>query len=288
MGKAKVAIIGTGNIGADLLVKVQRSEFLECTLFTGRNPDSPGIEFAKGMGVNVSYESIQAIEDDPDCCDIVFDATSARAHLYHAPILEKLGKFTVDLTPAHVGVMCIPAINMEECLEHQNVNTITCGGQAAVPIAHAISRVHPDVSYFELVASISSKSAGAGTRANIDEFTQTTRLALSEFTGVKKTKAIIILNPARPPVIMRNTIRAQLENPRMDELKLEIEKMVEKIAAYVPGYRVVVGPLYENGRLTTVIEVEGLGDYLPKYSGNLDIITCASVDIAEAYTKRNG
>jgi len=286
MRKIKVGIIGTGNIGTDLLVKVQRSEFLECGIFCGRNPDSEGIRKAESMGVRTSCESIDAILKDQDSCEIVFDATSAGVHRQNAPILKKLKKYTIDLTPSKIGKMCVPAINMKECLEVSNVNLITCGGQAAIPIISVIMKVHPDTEYIELVSSISSKSAGPGTRLNIDEFTQTTRDAIESFTRVKKAKAIIVLNPAEPPVLMHNTIYAKIKKPSLIKLKKEIGKMAKLIQEYVPGYKITLGPVLENDRVTTMLEVVGRGDYLPKYSGNLDIITCAAVNIAEEYAKR--
>ncbi len=290
MEKVKVGIIGTGNIGSDLLIKVQRSKLLECGIFAGRNPESQGIKMAQSMGIRTSCNSIKAIQDDPDCCEIVFDATSAKVHLYNAPILRKLGKYAIDLTPSQVGKMCIPVINMRECLKENNINLITCGGQAAVPIAHTIIKVLSEIKYIEVVASISSKSAGPGTRANIDEFTQTTKDAIISFTGVPKAKAIIILNPAEPPILMHNTIYAKIDNNKIDNFKLEelsseVEIIAKKIQKYVPGYRVVLGPVAENGRLTIMVEVTGLGDFLPEYSGNLDIITCAALNVAEEYAK---
>ena len=285
MRKIKVGIIGTGNIGTDLLVKIQRSEFLECGIFAGRNPDSEGIRKAESMGVRTSYESIDAILKEPNSCEIVFDATSASVHKKNAPILKKLKKYTIDLTPSKIGKMCVPAINMKDCLKAQNINLITCGGQAAIPIIAAIMQVHPDTEYIELVSSISSKSAGSGTRLNIDEFTQTTRDAIESFTGVKKAKAIIVLNPAEPPVLMHNTIYAKIKKPKLAELKEKITEMAREIQKYVPGYKITLGPVVENERVTTMIEVVGRGDYLPKYSGNLDIITCAAVNMAEEYAR---
>jgi acetaldehyde dehydrogenase len=284
--KTKVAIIGTGNIGADLLVKISRSPHLECALFAGRNLDSPGMRFAANMGVRVSDRSIQAIADNPDCCEIVFDATSADVHLKNAPILKALGKTAIDLTPSKIGRLCIPVINAEECLKEPNVNLVTCGGQATVPLAYAISKVHPDVEYMEVVASISSRSAGPGTRANIDEFTQTTKDALLYFTGVPKAKTIIILNPAEPPILMRNTIYAIIPTPDMKALRRAVKEMEKLIQSYVPGYEVIMEPVFENGRVTTMVQVTGLGDYLPSYSGNLDIITCAAVHIAEMFSRK--
>ncbi|SFO34555.1 acetaldehyde dehydrogenase [Pseudobutyrivibrio sp. JW11] len=286
MNKVKVAIIGTGNIGTDILMKLKRSDILECGMFAGRSADSKGIQLAKEMGIPTSTDSINAIINNPDCCDIVFDATSANVHKANAPILKDLGKFAIDLTPARVGKMCVPVINLEECLEEDNVNLITCGGQATTPIAYAISKVHPDVKYIEIVATIASKSAGKGTRDNIDEFTQTTRDALTEFTGSDKTKAIIVLNPAEPPITMHNTVYALIDNPDMDAITKAVMEMEQKIKKYVPGYKIVLPPTFESGRVTTTLQVVGLGDYLPKYSGNLDIITCAAIEIAENYARK--
>lgn len=283
MKKVKVGILGTGNIGTNLLIKIQRSENLECGIFAGRNPDSAGVKIAQGFGVPVSFDSINYIEDHPECCEIVFDATTASVHKYHAPILKRLDKFTIDLTPAHVGLFAIPAINAKNAINEDNVNMITCGGQASVPMAYAISRVHPDTKYFELVATIASNSAGPGTRENIDEFTQATKDALAYFTQVKHTKAIINLNPAVPEIIMRNTLFAVIDNPDMGAINFAVKEMEKKIRQYVPGYKVIVPPTLENNRIIVTMEVRGSGDYLPEYAGNLDIITCAGLQIAEEY-----
>lgn len=283
MGKIKVGILGTGNIGTDLLVKLQRSNILECGMFAGRNSYSRGIKLAEKMKVPTSIESINTFIKNPSCCDIVFDATSASVHMINEPILKELGKFTIDLTPARINPMCVPVINLEQCINGSGVNLITCGGQATVPIAYVLSKIHPEMKYLEVVASIASKSAGPGTRNNIDEFTQTTREALNKFTKVENTKAIIILNPADPPIIMRNTIYALIKNPDMKTIVEQVSNMANEIKKYVPGYRVILGPIHEDGRVTTTVEVVGLGDYLPSYSGNLDIITCAAIKIAEEY-----
>lgn len=283
LNKLKVGIIGTGNIGTDLLMKVLKSSTLECGIFAGRNIESSGILRAQQLGVPVTDRSIEYIVENPECCDIVFDATSASIHLKNAPILKRFGKFTIDLTPAQVGMFCVPVINLEDALSVDNVNMITCGGQATVPIACAISQVQPDVRYVEIVSTIASRSAGPGTRDNIDEFTQTTRNALCKFLGLERCKAIIILNPAEPPITMHNTIYALIDKPDMEAIKRSVDEMAQKIKKYVPGYSIVSGPVYENGRVTVTIEVVGSGDYLPKYSGNLDIITCAAVEIAEQY-----
>lgn len=285
MDKIKVGIIGTGNIGSDLLAKVQKSEYLECGIFAGHNPYSDGIRRAQEMGIPTTFDSVRYIEDHPECCQIVFDATSAKVHEYNAPILRRLGKYTLDLTPAHVGKFCVPVVNLEEAMKEDNVNLITCGGQATIPIACALSSVSK-VNYLEIVAAIASKSAGIGTRNNIDEFTQTTKEALTELSGIKNTKAIIILNPAEPPITMHNTVYALIDNPDMDKITEAVREMERKIKLYVPGYKIIVGPIYENGRVTTILEVTGSADFLPAYAGNLDIITCAAVNIAETYAKR--
>ena len=284
--KIKAGIIGTGNIGCDLLIKIQRSKLLECSIFAGKNPDSAGIKIAKKLGVKTSYDSINAFLNEPDLCEVVFDATSAQAHIEHAPIFKKLEKFTIDMTPSRVGKMCIPIINMEECLKVKNINMISCGGQDTTPIVKAIVDVHPETQYVEIVAHIASKSAGMGTRDNIDEYTQTTCDGIRAFTKIPKAKAIIILNPAEPPIIMHNTIFAQIKNPNLKLLKSSINSVVNKIRQYVPGYRLTLGPIFENGRITIMNEVEGSGDYLPKYAGNLDIINCAAITVAEEYAKR--
>jgi len=245
-----------------------------------------GIQKAKEMGISTSTESIQAIVQNPNCCEIVFDATSAEIHKINAPILKSLGKYTIDLTPARVGKMCVPVLNLDECLKEENVNMITCGGQATTPIAYAISRIHPDTKYIEVVATIASKSAGVGTRNNIDEFTQTTRDALTEFTGIQNTKAIIVINPAEPPITMHNTVYALIDNPNMNAITKAVFDMEQKIRQYVPEYKIITPPTYENGRVATTLQCTGLGDYLPPYSGNLDIITCAALKVAESYAKK--
>lgn len=284
--KIKVGIIGTGNIGTDLLIKIQRSLILECGIFSGQNSNSEGIKRAKRIGVPTSWSSIKAIEENPTCCDIVFDATTAEAHEIHAPILRKLKKFTIDLTPSRIGKMCIPTINLKACLKEQEVNMVSCGGQATTPLIAAIMKVHPETNYIEIVSSISSKSAGMGTRDNIDEYTQTTGEGIRYLTPVPRSKAIIILNPADPPILMHNTVYAQIENPKIENLAYEIKSVVQKIQKYVPGYKLKLGPVYENNRVTTMIEVVGRGDFLPVYAGNLDIINCAAIEVAEEYAKK--
>lgn len=286
MKKLKVAIIGSGNIGTDLLIKVQRSEFLECVLFIGRNLSSPGMTKAIALGVKVSDESIKAIEKNPDCCDLVFDATSAKDASIHWPILERLGKIVVDMTPAKLGGFCIPAVNLEESIKQQNVNMVTCGGQASIPIAYLIGKIHDDVEYIEVVSSIASQSAGPATRLNLDEYVDTTESGLKHFSKAKATKAILNLNPASPCIDMQTTIFAKVKHPEMEQLQAEIKPMIDLIRKYVPGYSLLVPPIYENGRIVVMVKAQGLGDYLPKYAGNLDIINCAAIAVAEEYAKR--
>ncbi|MBU0952187.1 MAG: acetaldehyde dehydrogenase (acetylating) [Elusimicrobia bacterium] len=283
--KLKVAIIGSGLIGTDLLVKLMRSNHLECSVFIGRNTQSRGMTKAISLGVPISDKSIDAITSNPDICDIVFDCTSASGHKVHAPILEKLGKIAIDLTPANVGKMCVPAVNLTECLSYNNVNMITCGGQASIPLAYVIGQTQKDVDYIEVVSTISSRSAGPATRANLDEYIETTEKGLAHFSGAKKTKAILVLNPAQPCINMQTTVRAYVKKPEIDKLNTEITKMIKKIQTYVPGYSLVVPPMIENNNIILMIRVQGLGDYLPSYAGNLDIINCAAIAAAEEYAK---
>lgn len=284
--KLKVAIIGSGNIGTDLLVKIRRSEYLECTLFVGRNVESKGMQVARDLGVPVSDKSVQAIVDDPDCCELVFDATSAADHLHNWPILKALGKRVIDMTPSRVGEMAVPAVNLESLGDAPNVNMVSCGGQASLPIAYAIAQIQKDVQCFEVVSSIASKSAGPATRANIDEYVDTTEAALRRFTGCDDTKAILVLNPAEPSIHMQTTISAQVENPDIEAVRALTAEMVRTIQRYVPGYQLIVPPVYEHDRIIAMVKVSGLGDYLPSYAGNLDIINCAAIAAAEHFAQK--
>lgn len=283
--KLKVAIIGSGNIGTDLLIKTLRSPHLECGAFIGRNLSSPGMVRAHSLGVTVSAEGIDYIKSNPNCCELVFDATSANGHLNHAPILKKMNKLVIDLTPAKVGLMSVPGVNLNDSLAQSNVNMVTCGGQVSIPIAYAIGQTHADLDYIEVVSSISSRSAGPATRQNLDEYIKTTEDGLKEFSGATRTKAILNLNPAEPCVDMQTTIYARVKNPNIEKLSVKINALVEKIREYVPGYEVILGPIIENDRIVVMIRVRGLGDYLPAYAGNLDIINCAAIAMAEEYAR---
>lgn len=285
--KVKVGILGAGTIAADLLMKVRRSDFLECAIVVSRNADSKGIRVAVENDVPVAFNSIQYFLDNPDCCDVVFDATTAKSHFEHAPVLKKLGKFVVDLTPSGVGQICVPVLNADECVECDNVNMITCGGQATIPAIAAIMRVHPETSYIEVVASLASKSVGMGTRENLDEYNQTTKDAAIKLSGAPNVKILAMVNPAKPPVTMHNTIYALIDKPDIAAIKAEVKEVVSTMQGYVPGYKLIMEPIYESDRVTLMIGVEGLGDYLPKFAGNLDIINCAAISIAERYAQKH-
>lgn len=283
MDMVKVAVIGPGNIGSDLMYKILRSRHLEMALMTGII-ESEGIKRARNMGIKTSIEGVNAILAEDDI-KIVFDATGARPHLQHAPLLKEAGKIAIDLTPAAVGPYVVPCVNLDQVKAEPNLNMVTCGGQATVPIVYAINRA-AGARYAEIVACIASKSAGPGTRQNIDEFTQTTAKALEVVGGARKGKAIIILNPAEPPIMMTNTIYVEVEKPDEEAIRASVEAMVKEIQSYVPGYQLRVPPLLDGNKVTTIIQVEGAGDFLPRYSGNLDIITSAAVAVAEKLAQK--
>jgi acetaldehyde dehydrogenase len=288
-----VAIIGSGNIGTDLMYKIERSSGLDLVALIGIDPESDGLARARDRGYEAPSNGIDWVRENPDAVRMVFDATSAYAHVRHAKVLEELGIRAVDLTPAARGPKVIAAVNLEEHLDAPNVNMVTCGGQATTPMVAAVSRV-TRVPYAEMVSAVSSKSAGPGTRQNIDEFTRTTRQALVEVGGAEIGKAIIVLNPAEPPILMRNTVFCALpEGTDHDAVVASIVQMVAEVARYVPGYRLKSPPLIEEGPFNTpggvvpfrsvvLLEVEGAGDYLPTYAGNLDIMTAAAVRVGEA------
>ena len=290
----KVAILGSGNIGSDLMFKILREPgHMELALLAGIEPQSEGLARARDLGLNASHNGIQAVLDDPDI-RIVFDATSAHAHVRHARLLKEAGRVAIDLTPAARGPYVIPPVNLGAHLDETNVNLITCGGQATIPLVYAVSRVTP-VPYAEMVSTIASLSAGPGTRQNIDEFTFTTARGLEVIGGAQHGKAIIILNPADPPILMRNTIYALLASAEVDEQAItsSIEEMAASVQAYVPGYRLKNPPVFEKrdtptGKQTLVVillEVTGAGDYLPPYAGNLDIMTASARQVGEVFAQ---
>jgi acetaldehyde/propanal dehydrogenase len=290
MARVKAAIIGSGNIGTDLLYKAQRSPVLEPIWMVGIDPDSDGLARARSLGVKTTAEGVEGLLPHlgPDGVRVVFDATSAHAHVQNWRRLAEHDVLVVDLTPAAVGPYCIPPVNLGEHLEGgaRNVNMVTCGGQATVPMVAAVSRVQP-VDYAEIVATVASKSAGPGTRNNIDEFTRTTAGAVEKLGGAKKGKAIIILNPADPPLIMRDTIHCLTSGePDKEAITASVQAMIREVQKYVPGYTLKNGPVFDGRRVTVYVEVKGLGDYLPPYAGNLDIMTAAALRTGEVWAQR--
>lgn len=282
--RLRVAIIGTGNIGTDLMYKVERSPLLELVGMAGIDPDSDGSRKARERGYLVTSKGLTELLDLVDEIDIAFDATSAGAHAEHARQLAERGIRSIDLTPAALGPAVVPPVNLTDNQEAQEVNLVTCGAQATVPIVAALGSV-AGIEYAETVSTISSKSAGPGTRQNIDEFTSSTAGALEKIGGAPHAKAIIILNPADPPVMMRNTIYARVPDADPAELEAAVIAAVAEIQKYVPGYRLTTAPLVGDGLATVFIEVEGAGDHLPPYAGNLDIMTSAGVRVAELHAE---
>lgn len=287
--KIKCALIGPGNIGTDLLAKLQRSPVLEPVWMVGIDPESDGLKRAREMGLKTTADGVDGLLPHvlEDGVKIAFDATSAYVHAENSRKLNELGVLMIDLTPAAIGPYCVPPVNLKEHVGRgeMNVNMVTCGGQATIPMVAAVSRVQP-VAYGEIVATVSSRSAGPGTRKNIDEFTRTTAGAIERVGGAKKGKAIIIINPAEPPLIMRDTVHCLTES-KPDEAKItqSIHDMIKEVQKYVPGYRLVNGPVFDGNRVSVFLEVEGLGDYLPKYAGNLDIMTAAGARTAEMFAE---
>jgi acetaldehyde dehydrogenase len=287
MEQVRAAILGSGNIATDLMYKLKRSNLLRPVLMAGIVPDSEGLARARQEGLATTTESIDGLLKQKGTFEIVFDATTAAAHKKHAPLLHEAKKIAIDLTPAAVGPYVIPLVNLGEHVGASNVNLVSCGGQATVPLVSALDEVAP-VEYAEIVATIASKSAGPGTRQNIDEFTETTARGLEKIGHAARGKAIIVLNPAEPPILMRNTVYGVLPDADAAKILRSIESMVERIKQYVPGYRLRAKPLIQdlsNGerkrKVTLFVEVEGAGDFLPKYAGNLDIMTSAAVKVGE-------
>ncbi|MEU8486092.1 acetaldehyde dehydrogenase (acetylating) [Streptomyces sp. NPDC048641] len=291
--KVTAAIVGSGNIGTDLLHKLHRSPYIEPRWMIGVDPDSAGLARAREMGVEASHEGVGHLLAQDELPDLVFEATSAHVHRANAPRYAELGIRAIDLTPAAVGPAVVPPANLTAHLDAPNINMITCGGQATIPMVYAVSRVVP-VAYAEIVASVASVSAGPGTRANIDEFTRTTSRGIEEIGGAARGKAIIILNPAEPPVIMRDTVFCAIpEDADRDAITLSVKEIAESVATYVPGYRLRTEPQFDdpspmNGgmaRVAIFLEVEGAGDFLPPYAGNLDIMTAAATKVGEELAK---
>jgi acetaldehyde dehydrogenase len=273
--------VGSGNIGTDLLYKLLRSKVIEPRYMVGVEPASEGLARARSLGVEASADGVDWLLSRPALPDLVFEATSASVHKANAPRYREAGIRAIDLTPAAVGPYVIPPVNLSEHLDAPNINMVTCGGQATIPMVHAVSRV-VDVDYAEIVATVASKSAGPGTRNNIDEFTRTTSRGVEVLGGAARGKAIIVLNPAEPPLIMRDTIFCSLPaDVDTGKVTQSIEEMISEVQTYVPGYRLKVPPQFDEGRVAIFIEVEGAGDFLPPYAGNLDIMTAAATRVGE-------
>ncbi|KJV38256.1 acetaldehyde dehydrogenase (acetylating) [Acinetobacter brisouii] len=291
MKKIKCALIGPGNIGTDLLYKLQRSDILEPVWMVGIDPTSEGLARAEKMGLKTTAEGVDGLLPHviADDIKIAFDATSAYVHAENSRKLNELGVQMIDLTPAAIGPFCVPPVNLETLLEAgdlPNVNMVTCGGQATIPMVAAISRVQP-VAYGEIIATVSTRSVGPGTRKNIDEFTRTTAGAIEKVGGAKQGKAIIIINPAEPPLMMRDTVHCLVEGePDQAAITQSVQAMIKEVQKYVPGYTLVNGPVFDGNRVSMFLEVEGLGDFLPKYAGNLDIMTAAAARTAEMFAER--
>nr|BAH90406.1 acetaldehyde dehydrogenase [uncultured bacterium] len=285
--KINAALIGSGNIGTDLLYKALRSDVINPVWMVGIDPNSEGLARARKLGLKTTHEGVDGLVPHmrDDNVQICFDATSAYVHQDNSDKVIAQGAMMVDLTPAAIGPYCVPPVNLKEHVGKRelNVNMVTCGGQATIPMVAAVSRVQP-VAYGEIVATVASKSAGPGTRKNIDEFTQTTARAVSGVGGAKKGKAIIILNPAEPPLIMRDTVHCLTEDePDREAITDSIHEMIKEVQKYVPGYTLKNGPVFDGNRVSVFMEVEGLGDYLPKCAGNLDIMTAAALRTAEMF-----
>jgi acetaldehyde/propanal dehydrogenase len=287
--KIRCALIGPGNIGTDLLAKLQRSPLLEPVWMVGIDPASDGLKRAREMGIKTTAEGVDGLLPHvlADGVQIAFDATSAYVHAENSRKLNELGVMMIDLTPAAIGPYCVPPVNLKEQVGRRamNVNMVTCGGQATIPMVYAVSRVQP-VEYGEIVATVSSRSVGPGTRKNIDEFTRTTAGAVERVGGAKRGKAIIVINPADPPLIMRDTIHClTVDEPKVALIEESVHAMIREVQKYVPGYKLVNGPVFDGRRVSIFMEVEGLGDYLPKYAGNLDIMTAAAARTAEMFAE---
>lgn len=282
MKKIRVAIIGTGNIGTDLLLKSLKKDFIQVVAFVGRRLDSPTIKLAEDKGIFVSDKGIKYFIDNPNVCDIVFDCTNAIDALEHSIVFRQQGIRVIDLTPSKVGKLCIPDINGDLILNTDNINMITCGGQASIPMLRLLSNRCTGIEYIEVVSQISSKSAGMATRINIDEYIKTTRNAITQFTGCVNTKVILNLNPAEPCVDMQTTMFVKTKHINMINLTEEIADKIEELKSYIPHYEMVLSPtINENGVVVLSVRVRGSGDYLPEYAGNLDIINCAAIKETE-------
>lgn len=284
-GRLRIGILGTGKIGTDLLIKVQRSPLLKCVIFSGRNLQSAGMQYAVNTGVSVSDKGVSVFFDPDNRCDVVFDATSAAHHIEHAQVFDQLGILAVDLTPSQIGECCVPALGMGEVLENKNISMISCGGQSSIPIAQVLAKVIPDIKRLSVTSRVSPDSIGPGTLANIEEYYRNTRSGLYKYTGIKTIDVELIADELNRAAPMLNTICVYADVIDTALLHTSLLAMVQKVQAYVPGYKLQSGPTLIEGGVQIELSVEGVGDYLPSYAGNLDIINCAAVAVAEYYAQ---
>jgi acetaldehyde dehydrogenase (acetylating) len=277
----KAGIIGTGNIGTDLLLKILKTNFITPVIFSGRRLDSDGMKIAIQKNIPITDKGIQYFIDNPNCCDVVYDCTSAADAKLHAKVFADQGIKVIDLTPAKVGPLCVPSINSKVILDYGNVNMITCGGQASMPMLNLISKYCDKLDYIEVVSQIASKSAGMATRINVDSYIHTTEMAIKQFTKCENCKVIINLNPAEPCVDMQTTMFLKFQNINFEDLVEEIYKKIKELKTYIPHYELVLPPVINDDVLVLSIKVKGSGDYLPEYAGNLDIINCAAIEVTK-------
>lgn len=284
-GRLRVGIIGTGKIGVDLLVKVRRSPWMQCVVFSGRNLQSTGMSYAAELGVPVSDQGINAFFEPRYRCDIVFDATSAANHIEHAQVFDKLGILAIDMTPSQIGECCVPALGMNEVLENKNISMISCGGQSSIPVAQVLAKTLPNVQKISVKSIVSPNSIGPGTLANLDEYYHNTKAGLKKYTGINDFDIELLVDEVNPETRMLTSVTAYCDTVDVDTLRLPLSAMLQHIQAYVPGYKMESEPLVIDGGVRIDLSVEGLGDYLPKYAGNLDIINCAAIAVAEHYAQ---
>lgn len=283
--RLRVGIIGTGKIGVDLLVKVRRSAWMECVIFSGRNLQSAGMVYAAELGVPVSDQGINAFYEPRYRCDIVFDATSAANHIEHAQIFDRLGILAIDMTPSQIGECCVPALGMREVLENKNISMISCGGQSSIPVAQVLANTIPGIQKITVKSIVSPNSIGPGTLANLDEYYHNTKAGLKKYTGVNQFDVELFVDEVNPETRMLTSVTAYCDATDTDALQLPLIAMLQKIQSYVPGYKLEGAPVVIDGGIRIDLSVEGLGDYLPKYAGNLDIINCAAIAVAEHYSQ---
>ncbi len=283
--RLRVGIIGTGKIGIDLLIKVRRSPWMECVIFSGRNLHSTGMTYAAELGVPVSDQGINAFFEPRYRCDIVFDATSAAHHIEHAQVFDKLGILAIDMTPSQIGECCVPALGMGEVLENKNISMISCGGQSSIPIAKVLAKTIPGVQKIAVKSIVSPNSIGPGTLANLDEYYHNTKAGLRKYTGVQDFDVELLVDEINPETRMLTSVTAYCDTADIEALHLPLAEMLQQIQMYVPGYKMEFGPIVVDGGIRVDLSVEGLGDYLPRYAGNLDIINCAAIAVAEYYAQ---